>query len=368
MVEGYLAPFLIAALMAGGLTYYVKSIAEKRGLADLPSPRKIHTKPVPRLGGVAIFLAFLIVVVGYSLGTHRLEFGPDKILMIDRRLFGVILGALVLVIIGIIDDVRGLSPWKKLTGHLLAGVLVVAFGITIPYIRLGGGAHIDLGNWLLNLNLLGYGVQISVWGDLITVLWIVIAINTMNFLDGLDGLASGISIITAVALFALSFSLSQWPMALLALIFAGSVVGFLPWNFNPAKIFMGDSGSMFLGFMLGVLSVISGGKVATAFLILGIPLLDVLWVILRRIMHKTSPFQADKMHLHHRLLSVGLTQRQAVIVLYLIAIVFGIVAVSVGTEGKIEALFWLFILMGVLIISLLVLEWRRRKRDMEVAK
>lgn len=362
MVNLYFAPFILAALVSGGLTYYVKKFAEKLHLSDFPSPRKIHTMPTPRLGGVAIVLTFIVIAIGYNLITHRLDFTPFKIWDFDKRLFGALLGALILLIVGIVDDIRGLKPWQKLTGHILSGVAVVACGIGISYIRLPGGLHIELNQLTVPINLFHQTYNFVVWGDLLTIFWIVLLINTMNFLDGLDGLAAGVSVIAGISIFFLSLTLGQNSAALLCLIFAGAVAGFLPWNFNPAKIFMGDSGSMFLGYMLGVLSVISGGKLATAFLVLGLPVLDVGWVVIRRIFKGNSPFKADKMHLHHRLLGAGLSQRQAVMVLYFIAAAFGFIAVMSGTQEKIQALFWLLGLMVVIVISLIILQWRKRKK------
>jgi len=361
-MESYLGPFIITALISCGLTYYVKALAQKFKLADYPSPRKIHTKPTPRLGGVAIVLAFFIVIVGYELASTRLNFAPFKVWFFDKHLLGAVLGAIILLIVGIWDDIRGIKPWKKLFWHFVAASFVVLFGIGIDYLRIPGGGHIDLNSLMIPVTFLGkYHFTYAVFGDTLTILWIVLLINTLNFLDGLDGLASGVSIIAAISIFFLSLSLGQPGAALLAAIFAGSVSGFLPWNFNPARIFLGDSGSMFLGYMLGVLSVIAGGKVATALLILGIPLLDVVWVVLRRIFKGQNPFTADKFHLHHRLLAAGLTQRQAVIILYIIAAVFGIIAVLAGTTEKIQALWWLLALMAALVIALLILEWRKRR-------
>lgn len=355
----YVAPFVIAALISGGLTYSVIRVAKKFGWADFPSPRKVHTSPVPRLGGVAVVLAFLFLTIGYNLISPRLDFGLHHIFMIDKKLFGALLGVVILLVIGIIDDIKGMKPWQKLIGHFLAAGAVVIFGIGISYIRLPGGLHLELSSLVYPIHLFNQTYHFVVWGDLLTIFWIVLMINTMNFLDGLDGLATGVSVIASVAIFFLSLSLGQPAAALLAIIFAGSVFGFLPWNFNPAKIFMGDSGSMFLGFMLGVLAVISGGKLATAFLVLGIPLLDVIWVVLRRIFHGRSPFLADKMHLHHRLLAIGFSQRQTVLILYVVAAAFGVVAVISGTEAKIQALYWLLGTMAVFIIILLFLTWRK---------
>lgn len=364
MIKFYLPPLIVAALLAGGLTYSVKKIAEKFRIFDYPSKRKIHPKVTPRLGGVAIVVAFLILVIGYGLASQRLEFSGFHIMFFDKRLVGVLLGALILMGAGIYDDIKDLKPWQKLFWQITAAGIVVAFGLGIDYVRLPAGYHLQLDTWQVPISLFGHGFKFVVWGDLLTMFWIVLMINTLNFLDGLDGLAAGIAFIAGIALFFLSFSLSQFAAALLCVIFAGSVLGFLPWNFNPAKIFMGDSGSMFLGYMLAVISIISGGKLATAFLILGLPLLDVIWVVVRRISTGQSPFRADKLHLHHRLLAVGLTQRQTVLMLYLIAAFFGAVSVFSGTQEKIQALYWLLILMGSLAIVLIVLEWKKRRQEM----
>jgi UDP-GlcNAc:undecaprenyl-phosphate GlcNAc-1-phosphate transferase len=363
MIQLYIAPILITAIMTCGLTYSVKTIAEYMGIFDKIDGRKIHTKAIPRLGGIAIVLAFLIAVTGYAVAANRLDFGSGKILIFDQKLLGVILGALVLLGAGIVDDVKGLKPLVKLWWHTVAAVIVVAFGLSISYIRLPAGLHLELTNIAWHYTIFGHAFSFVLWADLLTVFWIVLMINTLNFLDGLDGLASGISVIAAVSIFFLSLSLGQPAAALLSLIFAGSVLGFIPWNFNPAKIFMGDSGSMFLGYLLAVLAVISGGKVATAFLVLGLPVLDVVWVALRRILAGHSPFKADKFHLHHRLLDVGLSQRQAVLMLYLISAIFGGVAIFSQTAGKFQAIIWLLILMGALAILLIILEWKKRKRE-----
>lgn len=362
MTSLYIAPFVVAALICGGLTYYVKNLAQKFNLADFPSPRKIHLKPIPRLGGIAIVITFLFLTIGYSLITSHLKFSPYHVWFFDKRLLGALFGALVLFIIGILDDIKGLSPWQKLLAHFFAAMIVVSYGLSISYIRLPGNHVLQLDSVIKYFSIFGHGFKIIVWGDMVTVFWIVLLINTLNFLDGLDGLAGGISVIAGISIFFLSFNLGQSAAALLSLIFAGSVFGFLPWNFNPAKIFMGDVGSMFLGYMLAILSIISGGKLATAFLILGLPVLDVIWVILRRIFSHKSPFAADKLHLHHRLLALGLSQRQTVIVLYLVAAAFGIIAVEAGTQEKIQAFYWLLALMSALVLGLIVLEYKRRKK------
>lgn len=365
MLRAYLPPLIISALICGGLTFYVKVLAEKLKLFDSPGPRKIHPKPVVRLGGVALVVSFLIVVTGYILASHRLAFGELKIEFIDARLFGVILGLLIILVLGVIDDIRGIAAWKKLFWQIVAAVVVVSFGLEISFLRLPFGNHIDLTNVVWSFCLSGSCFHLEILSDILAIFWIVLLINTFNFLDGLDGLATGIAAITALAIFFLSINLGQDANALLAVIIAGISIGFLPWNYNPARIFLGDSGSMALGYLIAVLAMISGGKLATSFLVLGIPLLDVGWVILRRIFKGISPFVADNRHFHHRLLTAGLSQRQAVLLLYFISIIFGSVAVLSKTQEKINALIVLIVLMLTLASFLVILELKKRRAKKE---
>lgn len=360
MLRAYLPPFIISALICGGLTFYVRLIAQRFKLFDQPSPRKIHPQPLPRLGGMAIVLAFLIVAIGYTFASGRLNFGPDKIWFFDAKILGLILGLLVLLIVGALDDIKGVSPLKKLFWQLVAAVIVVSFGVSISFIRLPFGHHFNLTDISYNFCLFGSCFSIEILADFLSVFWIILLINTFNFLDGLDGLSAGVSFIAVMVIFFLSLSLGQDANALLAIIIAGVVFGFLPWNFNPAKIFLGDSGSMSLGYLVAVLAMISGGKLATAFLVLGIPLLDVVWVVLRRIFKGTSPFLADKRHFHHRLLAVGLTQRQAVGALYLISIIFGLAGIFAKTQEKLTAFIILVGLMIILAAVLVILEFKRK--------
>lgn len=362
MIRAYLPSFIISALICGGLTFYVKKLAEKLKLFDQPSPRKIHVQPVPRLGGIAIVLTFLIVTLGYLFASHRLDFGPD-IRLIDQKLIGVILGLLVLIGVGIYDDIRGVGPMKKLFWQAAAAVIVVSFGVSISFLRLPFGQHLNLTDFQIHFVLSGHIFNIEILANLLAIFWILLLINTFNFLDGLDGLATGIALISALVIFFLSLSLGQDASALMAAIIAGVACGFLPWNFHPARIFLGDSGSMALGYLIAVLAMISGGKLATSFLVLGIPVLDVGWVVLRRLFRRKSPFLADRRHLHHRLLTAGMTQKQAVILLYLISIIFGSVAVISKTQEKITALMILVGLMIILALVLVVLELRRRAFD-----
>ncbi len=366
MIRAYLPPIIISAIISGGLTYYVKALAEKLKLFDLPEPRKVHQKPIPRLGGLAIGISFLIVLIGYTLASQRLNFSGFQFFIMDKRLIGVILGLIILLVVGAIDDIRGMKPWKKLFWQVVAALSVISFGLSVPYLRLPFGHAVQLDTIQYTFSIINFNYSIVLWGDILTVFWLVLLINTFNFLDGIDGLAAGIGSITAFFVLILSIVLLQDANALLAALILGVTLGFLPWNFNPAKIFLGDSGSMSLGFLIGILAVISGGKLATAFLVLGIPVLDVGWVVLRRLFTGHSPFAADKGHIHYRLLTAGLTQKQTVIALYMISIVFGAVAVMAGTQEKVTATFLLVGLMMILAMILVVLEWRKRMREKKI--
>jgi len=361
MIRAYLPSFIISALISGGLTFYIKLLAEKRKLFDLPSSRKIHPRPLPRLGGLALVITFLIIVIGYTFASGRLTFSSSKFFIFDQKILGLILGLLILLIVGVVDDIRGLGPLKKLFWQILAAVIVVSFGVSISFLRLPFGQHLDLSSIIYHFCLFGHCFNVAILAGLLSVFWIVLLINTFNFLDGLDGLATGIALISAAVIFFLSLNLGQDANALLAAIIAGIALGFLPWNFNPARIFLGDSGSMALGYLVAVLAMISGGKLATSFLVLGIPVLDVGWVVLRRIFKGVSPLVADKRHFHHRLLTAGLSQRQAVLILYLISLIFGSIAVLSKTQEKIMASIFLLMLMLALALMLVGLELKRRR-------
>ncbi len=337
----FVSSFLGAFVLTIILTPLVKKVALKGGAYVDPvkdrDERHIHTQIIPRMGGVAIFLSFLAISLIH--------------LGISRRLIGVLIGASLILIVGVWDDLRGLTAFQKLFWQITAAVVVVASGITINFITnpLGGAIRLDtLRIPLVTINGNPYGI--SVWGDLLTIFWIVAMINTLNFLDGLDGLATGVTGIGALVVFGISLTSGgpELATALLAIILAGAALGFLPYNFYPARIFLGDSGSMFLGFMIGVVSIISSAKIATALLVLGFPILDMGWVVIRRLIQRKSPFAADRGHLHHRLLDAGLSQWQAVLLLYFICTLFGLA--SLFLQGSREELIALVLLAGTMLL------------------
>ena len=327
-------------IVAAGLTVVlvpaVRRFAIKVGAVDQPGGRRVHQSPTPRLGGIAITASILLVIVGtVLLAPDQLHFVDQTVAGVDRNLVGVIVGIIILLATGIWDDLHDLNPWLKLGLQTLAALAVVAFGVQIKWISNPlGGLNIIIGSWTY----------------LLVPLWLLLMMNVMNWFDGLDGLTSGLSVIAAVIIVFLSLepTVNQPATAWLAAIVAGAALGFLPWNWFPAKIFMGDSGSMVLGFLLGVFAIISGAKFATAALVLGIPILDAVWVIGRRILTGQNPMQADRKHLHHRFLDAGFHPRTAVLTLYAIAAAFGTIALRSGTAGKVHALGWLMGLMVIL--------------------
>jgi UDP-GlcNAc:undecaprenyl-phosphate/decaprenyl-phosphate GlcNAc-1-phosphate transferase len=346
----YILPFLVALLVSYLLIPVVKNLAIRMKIVDLPQKRKVHKKPIPRLGGVGIYLAFLLVSLAFLyFNKHYFTFGPISDLDPRGPFIGMLVGGFVLVIGGVLDDVFDLSPFRKFAFQALAALVAIGFGVGIDFIRSPFGGVIRLDELVFQVDFFSYQLEFVLWADLLAFFWLVAVINVVNWLDGLDGLAAGVSAIAALFIFIISIlaGVEQPLTALVAIILAGSILGFLPYNFNPASIFMGDSGSQFLGYMLGILAIICGGKLATAGLVLGFPILDGLWVVSRRLSEGHSPFKADKKHLHHRLLAIGLTQKQVVILLYLLSIVFGLIAVFAGSYDK----FW----AGVILVFLMVL-------------
>ena len=347
-----LAPLLLPTVAAFGcafaLTPLVRHLALRLNAVSQPGGRHIQKHPTPKLGGLAIVGSFLLVTIGIVvLQPERLQFVAGQVFGIDRNLFGVLLGAFILVVTGIVDDIYDLNPWIKLLLQATAASCVVLFGVNI--------------HWLSN-PLGGNNIILGAATYLLVPAWLLLMINTMNWFDGLDGLTSGLSIIASIAMIflALEPTVNQPATALLAAIVAGAALGFLPYNWHPAKIFLGDTGSMFLGYMIGVFAIISGAKFATAALVLGIPIFDAFWVIGRRLLSGQSPMKADKLHLHHRFLNAGFSQRATVLILYAISGLFGIIALTSGTQGKVTALLSLVAVAIALGVGLIVIEKRRR--------
>jgi UDP-GlcNAc:undecaprenyl-phosphate GlcNAc-1-phosphate transferase len=311
MTSLYLISFFAAFAMAILLTPFVKRFALWVGAVDRPNHRKVHTVVMPRLGGLGIFFSFLCAFVVISPALPEVD---------ANVIWGLLLGGSVIVLIGALDDKFDLSPKVKLAGQLAAAGIVVAFGLKINV------GLIDFpfeAAWLANIG----------WISIpLTIVWIVGVTNAINLIDGLDGLAGGVSAIATATMLVLALMMGNITVVLLCAILLGSVLGFLVFNFHPAKIFMGDSGALFLGFSLATLSVL-GFKQATMIsfvvplLVLGVPLSDTLFAIIRRLASGKPISVADKSHLHHGLLRMGLSHRNTVLVIYGISIVFGVCAI-----------------------------------------
>jgi UDP-GlcNAc:undecaprenyl-phosphate GlcNAc-1-phosphate transferase len=302
---------IIAAFVASILlTPLVKRLAFKIGAVDAPNYRKVHARIMPRLGGLAIFLSFLIAVAIFQ-----------PILIINENgsnfLLAIIIGACIIVATGVVDDMREISAKAKLVGQLIAALIVIFVGgiqidmITLPFVG-------ELNFGFLSIPL--------------TIIWIVGITNAINLIDGLDGLAAGVSTIALITLAVMAIIMHNMFVLAIAAILAAATFGFLFYNFHPAKIFMGDTGALFLGFMISVLALLGFKNVTVVSLIipviiLGVPISDTFFAIVRRVRMKKKWSDPDKSHLHHRLLDMGFTHRQTVLIIYGIAIMFGLAAI-----------------------------------------
>lgn len=340
--------FSVALLLAASLTPLARRLGERAGWFRRPTPRHIHTRPTARSGGLALASAGTAALLGVLLLSPR---PAEEALRYSRDIEAIRVGLLLLgslLTLGLIlyDDVREMSPLAKLAAQI--GVALVAI---FPYF-LSPGLEPPLGLVIEQVqNPLGGTIYLPpVVAVLFTFFWIVGMMNTVNWLDGLDGLAGGVTAIAALLLFIHTLRLGQYSLAPLCLALLGACLGFLPYNFHPARIFMGDSGAMYLGYFLAILSIIGGAKIATALLVLGVPILDVAWVIIFRLSRGRSPLQADRGHLHHRLLDLGLSQVQIVLLFYGFCAGFGALALLLPSGlHKLLALVAMTVVVGGLL-------------------
>jgi len=323
---------LIAALVVAGLISYfatpiVKNLAYKVGAIDVPKDeRRMHKTPIPRLGGLAIFIAFLFAVILFA--------------DIDRQMQGILLGAVMIVVLGVLDDIMTLKALPKFLVQIAAAAVVVYHGVSIQFLSnpnvFSDVSYINLG-WL---------------SVPVTIIWIVAITNAVNFIDGLDGLAVGVSAISTASLLVIALMVAEMNVSIVLAALLGACIGFIPYNKNPAKIFMGDTGATFLGFILATLSIQGLFKLyaiisfAVPFLILGIPIFDICFAFLRRIAKGQNPMVADRGHVHHRLIDMGFNQKQAVAISYMLTAILGLAAVLLTSSGEFRAL----ILIGAIII------------------
>lgn len=316
----HLIVFLISNAVVLLATPVVRTIGLKWGRVDLPNDRKVHQRPMVRLGGIAIFLGAVtsLVLVWWSGGFIDASgelLGPEK----EFEIWGVTIGGLAFFLIGLADDLLNLSALMRLLLQTSVAGLAWLVGVRIEFLTVPFAGLVSLPDWL---------------GLLITILWLVGMTNAINWIDGLDGLAAGVSSIAAVVMLIVCLFMEQPAAALIAAALAGGTLGFLRYNFNPAQIFMGDGGSYFLGFTLagtgviGLVKSVTTVAVALPYLILAVPLLDMTAVIVDRLRHGRSPFIADKRHLHHRLLRAGLSHRLTVLFIYALTLWVGSLALA----------------------------------------
>lgn len=337
--------FLVSAILAFVFTYPVIILANKWGIVDDPKkhkhPKVTHTYPVPRGGGLAIFLSIFISVLLF--------------LPLDQHLIGILAGATLLLIIGILDDKYDLNPYLRLAGQFIAAGFPILAGIGIAYTTNPFNGVLDLSHPQISFYLLGQTRNIWVLSDLFALFWIVTLMNFLNIgAKGVDGQLPGVVAIAALTLAVLSLRFSaditEWPVIILALITSGAYLGFLPWNIYPQKIMPSFSGSNLAGYMLGLLSILTTAKIGTLLLVLGIPLIDTTFTMLRRISQGKSPVWGDRGHLHHKLLDVGLPRRSIAPLYWLFTAILGIGALCLNAASKLYTIFGISLLLaGVLL-------------------
>lgn len=350
--------FAGSLLAAIAFTPAVRSFALALGAVDQPGERRVHARAVPRLGGLAIVFAFFAALVAVFLAESEVA----RIFFVDPVLIaGLIAGGLLVCALGVLDDVKGLRAWHKLCGQGAVAVVAYACGFRIDAVKLPFLGNLDMG----------------VFGVVVTALWIVAIINAINLIDGLDGLAGGVAFFACVTNFVVATINNDVTVMLLSGSLGGAVLGFLLFNFSPASIFMGDSGSMFLGFVLATTSILGNSvkssttvAILVPFVALGLPIIDTLLAMLRRFLERRSIFTADRGHIHHQLLAMGLTHRRAVLLLYALSVLFtaSSIIVSIGRNAQVGAA---LVVITIAVIGLLralgnldgkVRSWLRKQR------
>lgn len=341
MYYEYFISFILSFIVAFSATPIARKIAFKAGAIDVPRDnRRMHKKPIARLGGLAIISGFLVAVLYNSFVSY---ISNTSVFKPNIQFIGFLSGILIITSVGIIDDIRQIRARYKLVFQLAAAFTIVFTGTSIPRLTNPFAAS-------------GMSELSPVISYTITILWIVGITNAVNLIDGLDGLAAGVSSIASLSLFFVSVITGRWDIAIITAALAGSAMGFLPYNFNPAKIFMGDTGSNFLGFTLGVISIQGTLKqyaaiaIAVPLLVLGLPLFDTAFAIIRRLIQRKPIMEADRGHLHHRLIDMGLTHKQSVVVMYTVSAALGLCAIVLADKGALSAIF-LVIAVSVFVIG-----------------
>lgn len=350
---------IVTALVSGGVSALFTplsiKVAKKVGAIDTPKDdRRMHTQSIPRLGGMAIFISALLTIIllrklfmPWLAETFQLRTDPMD------KLSGVIVGAILIYALGMADDIHSLKIYVKLIAEVAIATIVFLLGARVQLI------------YALGLDLSGNGLGPMVFSYLFTVVWIVAITNMINLIDGLDGLAAGVTMIASIAIAFAAYIHGQYIVTFFMIAIAGAALGFLPFNFYPAKTFMGDGGALLLGFLLASGSIIGETKSATVVaisipvLVLGVPIFDVVFAILRRVRKKESIFSADRGHLHHQLANIGMGQRRATLMIYGISSIMGVAAIILSRQLYYEAL--LLFLVALLFIFIFVWDWNKQR-------
>jgi UDP-GlcNAc:undecaprenyl-phosphate GlcNAc-1-phosphate transferase len=334
-----IAVFTLSGIVALLMTPIVRRTVRRYGIVDRPNARRINTRPIPRAGGIAIAAAFLGVATPFVLLNELGGWVPTPLNISPADLLALFAGGLAAAIIGALDDLFDLRARWQLLGQVGLALAAVALGIGITV------ANNPFGDGVIRFS--------QPFSAGFTVFWIVGMINSINWIDGLDGLSTGVALIATVTLglISLTTQVSQPLIAVLCFALAGALAGFLRWNFHPAKIFSGTTGVQFVGYTLAVLAILGSAKVAVALLVLGVPIIDTFWIIVGRLSQRRSPFTPDRSHIHHRLLDLGLSHRDTVLVIYAICAVLGILALLVQEVTQAYAFISVFIVSGLILFG-----------------
>ena len=331
--------FFVSAVIALIVTPLVRTLVGRRGIVDAPNHRRVNTSPVPRGGGIAIVIAFLIVGGGLTLFRREMGVVPVPIGITTGQLVALFGGGALAAMIGAADDVFDLRARWQFIGQIALAVIAVLLGIGVVVISNPFGPAL---------------VFATPFAVAFTLVWIIGMLNSMNFIDGLDGLSTGIALIAALTLGILSLTTNvvQPYVAVMCVALAGALMGFLRFNFQPASIFQGTAGVMFIGYTLAILAILGSAKVVVAILVLGIPIIDTFWVIVRRLLNRRSPFTPDRGHIHHRLLDLGLGHRATVMLIYAICTGLGVLSLVASTATQVYAFLGALVGFGVVLFLL----------------
>jgi UDP-GlcNAc:undecaprenyl-phosphate GlcNAc-1-phosphate transferase len=329
--------FILAALIALAVTPVVRRLMLRYEIVDRPEARRVNTIPVPRGGGLAVCAAFLLVAGLFLIVNQTADIVPIPLSLDSSEVAALFLGGAAAAGLGAVDDLFDLRARYQLLGQVALAAAAVALGVSITFVTNP------------------FGPDFHFTGPVaagLTIFWIVGMINSINWIDGLDGLSSGVAFIAAVTLGIISLTtqvVAQPLIAVLCFALAGSLLGFLRWNFHPASIFAGTSGVQFVGYTLAVLAILGTAKVAVALLVLSVPIIDTFWIIVRRLSERRSPFSPDRTHIHHRLLDLGLSHQQTVLAIYGICLVLAVLSLLLSGVTQIYAFVGVFVAFGLVL-------------------